>query len=306
MTISKSNISSRETIFTQSSKKDKVLKIIIGDIMSLPAYELKKEYKKVFEHYALEELNKSINNNKLNNYSNDNKISHKSIKEIYQSPSRWKTLKFSFISLPDNDKITGYIALVSFGLAFLIKTNLVWLQLVGLIFLLTFVFSFLRYGLRFNEWNSYVKNTFFIVNDLLERAESYIDRFSSISDTKLHEKADIISENLIEDEVSSLQYRLKKVNLFNIAFAFFMSLTFVLFLGENSVTYIKLIANFLRLGNLQFVQQLNIEKLALFVLFPVGIAMSKDIVVSGLQQRNDRLRRSLVILKDRIEERNSN
>lgn len=152
-------------------------------------------------------------------------------------------------------------------------------------------------------WYSYTESTFSILDRLLDEIKNYIGDFKGINSNKndMHTQAYLIIENFIRDEISGLDYDWKKINVFSILFAFFLSLIFVYISGDIFVTMIKWIANYMGFGNFKFIRKLNAEGLALLILFPLSIAFSKDIVISSLKERNKLLRRSLAIIERNIE-----
>lgn len=285
--------------------EEQLVHIVLKNLMSLPAYKLKTEYREIFEKYVYTELDRSIKKNNLEQdpTTNDhNELKNQSISEIYQKPNRWNILVFSFKSLPNIYKRTGWIAIISFPCAFLGRASNPWLILIGLLFVLTFSFSYLIYGIQFSVWYSYVESSFSIINRILDDINDYIHSFGDINEKNLQRRANTILENIIKDDLSSLNYNLKQINTFNILFAFSISLLFVYILGDRPIESIKWIANILNIGNFEYIKELNIEKFAIFILFPLGIALSKDIVITGLKERNKRLRRSLTIVINRIQE----
>jgi hypothetical protein len=291
------------------TNKEELLRLVLHDIMSLPAYCLKKQYREIFERYAYKEFHKSVNSLSIQEYpsiSDENSQQNLSLKRIYIQPTWWKIFRFSVSSLPNLDKKIFCIVIITFCLGFLSKIDNLWIRLAGLIFVLIFGYSFLIFGLRFSAWHGRINSTFSVINRVLDKIYSYADNLDNIEKLgkgRLIGKSNFICENLIEDEISSLGYSLQKINFFQIFFAFSISFIVVYLSGDGYITMIQWIANHLDFGNIEFIKKMNVGTFATFILFPIGIAISKDIVVSGLQKRNERLRQSLAIFRDRLEDR---
>ena len=111
----------------------------------------------------------------------------------------------------------------------------------------------------------------------------YIDDYDIENETKLNRQIYIILKDFIEDDILDLDYSWKKINLFNILFAFLLSFISVLITEDILVNTIKYLANVLGFGELDLISKLNAEKLVTFILFPLGIAISLDIVTSSFQ-----------------------
>lgn len=288
-----------------NKSEEQLLHIVLNNLMSLPAYKLQTKYREIFEKYVYTKLERSIQKNtleKAHTVIDNNDLKNQSISAIYQKPNRWNILVFSFKSLPKIYKSIGWIAMISFACGLFSRASNPLLTLFGVISVLIFSFSFLIYGVQVSVWYSYVENSFSILNRILDDINDYIHNFGDINEKNLYTRANIILENIIKDEISSLNYNLKQINIFNILFAFSISFLFVYILGDSPIEGIKWIASILNLGDFEYIKELNIEKFAIFILFPLGIALSKDIVISGLKERNKRLRRSLVIVMNRIQE----
>ena len=291
-----------------NKSEKKLFDITLSNLMNLPAYRLNDKYRNIFREYIYGEFKKSIRKKDIEEYPEENHYQENTIEfisDIYQKPNQWKILWFSFNSLPNKDKRTGWIAIIFLAFAVLVRVSNPLLILFGFFCLLVFVFSFLIYGIQFSMWYSYVNSTFSIINTILDDIKDYIVNFGNLNKGNLYLRGHIILKNIIEDEISGLDYDWKKINLFNILFAFFMTFLFVYILGDSSVKIVKWIANIFNFGNFELIQDLNLEKLAFFILFPIGIAISKDLVISGLKQRNKRLRSSLVIVENRLQYINS-
>lgn len=250
----------------QTSVKEQLLLMVLNNLMDLPAYKLEGKYKKIFVNYSCTELNKSIINktiNELPTTSHNRSTRIWSVPEIYQRPSGWKICWFSFISLPDNYKCAGWIAAISIALAaslrnaFLSKTNDPWLILIVALLLLIFSFSFLMYGMQLSIWHSDVEGTFSVVNRMLDKTYyGYIDFLGNIDERRLYRDAEIISENFIENDISSLDYLFKKAHLFHVIFASFFSFVVISISGDTFVVYIKSIAESLGFGDFKLIKEL--------------------------------------------------
>jgi hypothetical protein len=69
------------------TNKEELLRLVLHDIMSLPAYCLKKQYREIFERYVYEEFHKSVNSLSIQEYpsvSDENSQQNLSLKkDIY-------------------------------------------------------------------------------------------------------------------------------------------------------------------------------------------------------------------------------
>lgn len=291
----------------QESIKDQLLEMVLDALMDLPAYRLKGKYKDTFEKYCYLELHKRTLSHSIKKTTerNGNDITpFLPISELYKQPNSLEKWIFSIESLPDHDKNTGWITLIFFGCAFLIKVDNPWLQLLGGLSLFVSYFSFLILSFRFFFWHKQnIDLTFSIINGILRNIYEYTNYVDNINQKNVFDKASMISESLIEDEIASLDYRQKKVNLFHMLFSFFCCIVITIFLGDMLIIFIKNAANVLTIADYEIIKKLNKENFSLLFLFPIGVALSRDILASALQERHLLLRQSLAILKSHIEDR---
>ncbi len=287
--------------------EEELFNTVFSQMTMLPAYKFKHKSLEILKQYSYIELNKSIRKKTLKNVSridNDYDRSNNSIVEIYQRPNQRQIFSFSFSLLSDSDKRIGLIAIMSLAFAFLTRTSNFWLIAVGASGILIFSLFLLIYSIQFSMFYSDVQNTFSKINRILDDVNDYIFNFADIDETNLEKKVYKILKHIIEDDISSLDYEWKKIHIFNILFAFILSFLCVYISGDILVQGIKLIADHLSFGDFDLIEELNEEKLATFILFPIGIAISKDTVISCLKKRNQRLRQSLVIVENRLEKLN--
>lgn len=285
----------------QEDLREQLMKMVLEDLMNLPAYRLKGEYKDIFEQYSLSELRRKVSSYSIdqsNENKKDNHNYHLYISKLYQKPRVLGRWIFSFRSLPEKDKLMGWLSIFSCVCMFLIKIDHLFAKLLGSIAILVFYFSCLRFCLRFLLWQKQnVDLTFSIVNGILQNIDDYTSQMQNITQNNIHSKAFMISESLIEDDISSLNYRLRKVNLIHILYASLLCIVFVYVSTSEWIDIIKRIAILLNFGDFKIITNLNKENFTLLFLFPLGIAFLKDVFISSLQKRNQCLRRSLVILR---------
>jgi hypothetical protein len=171
--------------------------------------------------------------------------------------------------------------------------------LVKVVLVLVFALTFLTFGVRLSIQNSEVSNTFSIVNKILERIYDYVDDFHDIDSENLNNEAQCTAQNIIEDQISGLTYSAQKINLWQILFSLALTFLVIYMSGDSLVFYIKEIASILGFGEFNFFRELNVEGLVI-ILFPLGVALAKDIMTAALQKRNENLRRSLAMLKKHL------
>ncbi|MBW4551283.1 MAG: hypothetical protein KME35_09270 [Aphanocapsa sp. GSE-SYN-MK-11-07L] len=171
--------------------------------------------------------------------------------------------------------------------------------MVKVVLVLVFALTFLTFGVRLSIQNSEVSNTFSIVNKILERIYDYVDDFHDIDSENLNNEAQCTAQNIIEDQISGLTYSAQKINLWQILFSLALTFLVIYMSGDSLVFYIKEIASILGFGEFNFFRELNVEGLVI-ILFPLGVALAKDIMTAALQKRNENLRRSLAMLKKHL------
>ena len=282
--------------------KEQLRPIVFKNLMRLPAYKLKDTQQKVFREYELAELNRLIKNKKLRK-SDVESEEYELTNESILKPQKYNQLKILLLAVNlfnSKYKRLAFIAIVSFALGWFVKANNLYLIIFDLICFLSFIFSFLICVIQFGMWYSYVESTFSLINRNLNNIEDYINDFESINESDLQAKARIITENIVNTEISGLTYDLRRFDLFNILFAFFLSWLFVYIVGDTFIDEIKWIAKILKVGDFEVIKNLNTETFVFLILIPVGINLSKYIIISGLKERNKRLQKSIVIIKSSI------
>lgn len=305
-----------ESMPSASSDKDSINKVrmwVLHDLMVLPAFRLQNSQIETLEELEYSRIATSINDISINNLyfkSKDFIKDNKSIDDNYQKPNLWKRVIYSFKSLPNKGKILGYCAIISLAIAslirFIIKSDNPESKIVVALAFLIFSFSCLGFGLQLAVSQSNVSSIFHSINRNLENISQYTDFLDITSNPEaLQNKSDRITISIIEDEISSLYHHYKRLNLIHIIIAFLISFVVIYVSGDVVIILIKDIAELLGFESFSVIKNLNRENFALYILFPTGIAWSKDMAASGLQQRNKLLRQSLVILQDRIKDRKS-
>lgn len=282
--------------------KEQLRQIVFENLMRLPAYKLKDTQQKIFREYELADLNRLIKNERLQKYNVENKKYDSVNKTItkYKKHNWLNTFLLSLRLLDNRYKLLALIAVVSYIFAFLVRVNNLHLILIGFGCFFIFIFSFLVSAIQFSLWYSYVNSTFSLINRNIDDVEDYINAFESINESSLQVKAHMITENIVTTEISGLSYDLRRFDIFNILFAFFLSWLFVYIFGNTFIEEIQWIANFFNFGNFEVIKNLNTETFVFLILIPVGIPLSKYIIVSGLKERHKRLQQSIVIVKNFI------
>lgn len=288
-----------------NENEQKLLDIVLKNMLSLPAYKLKNKDDKILDQYKIFiKRNQSIKKPTLEqahkqrtNYYDTQNVS---IYEISQSFNILKLFWFTFNSLHTYQILVSLTVLVFFAYVF-VRINHILFSILGTIILLVFSYLLLHKAIQFFMYFSDVKKTFDKINLMLNDIKKYIPIFESSNEDE-NIITNKILKNLIEVDISDLDYQWKKINIFSILFAFLISLLIVYISGDDLIELIKWLANVLNFNNFKFIENLNRETFAFLILFPIGIALAKDIIVSGLQQRNKRLRQSLAIVENRLQE----
>ncbi|MDJ0598190.1 MAG: hypothetical protein QNJ37_05045 [Crocosphaera sp.] len=287
-------------------RQEQLFDLVFRNLMSLPAYKLKNQYQKIFEQYIRTEFRKAIRKQEVEEHSlisRNNRI-NQSIIDIYQKPNRLQMIWFSFLWLPNRDKQIFLFSIISFFISFLVRNSNLWLILFGGVSLLIFQLSFTIFGIRFGTFYSFVEGTFYQIDIIFDKIKDYVFNLRNIDDNNLNIEADEIIKNIIEDDMLSLDYDWKKINVFIIVFASVISFLVVYISGDSLVIAIQYIANMLNFGDFELIKNLDSEKLATFILFPIGLALGKDTFMAGLKQRHKRLKQSLDIIENCIAEHN--
>ena len=279
--------------------------MVFHNLMALPAYKLKNEQRRISHEYTYTELNKLIKNRSLrrsdianHDYGMSNET--KSISEIYQRPNKLKILRLSIRLFANKYKLLFLIAILSYIFAFFVRANNFILVLIGVICFFAFYLSFLVSTIKFVEWYTYVDSTFSLINRTLVNIEDYINSFKNISKDSLDIKANLITASIIKNEIEGLKYDLKRLDIYYLLIALFLSWLFVYVFGDTFIDEIIWLANILNFGDFEVIQNLTTETFIFLALIPFGTLLARYVVVSGLKQRDKRLRQSLTIVKNLI------
>lgn len=178
------------------------------------------------------------------------------------------------------------------------------LKIIGVCSLIIFLLLFIIFIIKFVEIYLDLDREINKIKRTSQKIKKYIGDFGDINQANLQKRADMILENIVKDDLSSLDYDWKKIDFLNFVLAFYIVVISIYILGDDLVVIIKSIASFLGFSSFGIVQQLNLE-IVFSIFFPVVILFFKYILVTGLQNRNKLLRRSLVIVTERISESNS-
>lgn len=281
---------------------EQLRQIVFENLMRLPAYKLKDTQQRVYREYELADLNRLIKNKKLRKSDVESKEYDVSCKSILRK-QKYNQLKILLLSVKlfnNKYKRLALIAIVSFALGWFVKANNLYLIVIDLICFFTFTSLFLICIVQFGLWYSYVESSFSLINRNFNNIEDYINSFKAIDERNLQTKAHMITENIVSTEISGLIYDLRRFDIFNILFAFFLSWLFVYIFGNTVIDEIKWIASKLNFGDFEVIKNLNIETFVFLILIPVGIPLSKYIIISGLKERNKRLQQSIAIIKNSI------
>ena len=289
--------------------KEQLQYLILNNLMSLPAYKLNKQYKAILKEYTYSRLSKLIkkNNFKDNWELNNNKDnSHKSIGHIYQRPSKLEIFLIAVKSFQGKYTKLGLVVVASFILALLTRVDNRILGTIGILSLLVFLLSSLEYCTNFNICWMSAENTFSFINRQIDNIDEYInhtENIKNINEKNLDMISNMIVKDIINDEISGLNYDLWKKDIFSFVFAIIISLLYVYLLGNTFVAPIQWIANVLNFSDFEFIKKINLELLIFTIIFPLGFKSGNYIYISSLKDRNKRLRQSLRIVENRIQER---
>lgn len=260
-------------------------------------------------------LSDTKNNNKTESRE-ENNISSSLLdyeSELEQLDSSWNRIGFSFTSfLNQENKICKLeiknscwlVPIILFLLlGFLTRIDNQPCKIIGGVSLLVWEILFIKFSFDYNMWYSKVESVCNIFSTFIKTIDDYINAFEKFYEPNLQKKADILSKSIVEDEISSLNYRLRKVDIYTIATALAGSLLIAYVAGDTLSWGITNIAQSINFGDSEFIKQLNLEKLITLILFPFILNSSKEIFITDLQKRNQRLKQSLLILENRIQNR---
>jgi hypothetical protein len=271
--------------------------------MQLPAYKLSDDDQENFSLYATKELEKSIREKNVNiDHSNQSR----SVLDI-SLPNQLSILKLSFSSLSRISKLWGCIAIISIAVSLFLRFSNQLSDpkqvILFLIFLFLFGYLSLFFGIGFFLSHTNITSTFSFAKTVLERINSYIEHFETINldeenkDKIYNEEVEIIATNIIDDQISDLNYRLYKGNLLFIISPLLLSFFIILMIGDKAVSFTKIVAEQLNMQDFEIFKNLTLERFILIILFPLGVALTRDMYYDGLGGRNQLLRQSLVLLK---------
>ncbi|MGL6338526.1 MAG: hypothetical protein ACRC80_05215, partial [Waterburya sp.] len=181
-------------------------------------------------------------------------------------------------------------------------SDYLYLKLIGIFFVI--FSSILLYAilLHYIYIKTNIQTAFSHSNRLLNDINNYASDLGGIDENNLYVKLYELLKNIIQDDISGLDYDWKKINVLSIYFAFCLSFLIVYITGNDFPEGIKWIANLLGFEDFELIKKLNRETFATLVLFPTGLAFSRDIVISSLKNKNKLLRRSLVIVESRLQQ----
>ncbi len=288
-----------------SEFREKLRYLVFNNLISLPGYKLNKQYQKIFKAYTYSTLDELIKNNDIQNdlkLNQDNK-NRKSIEKIYYKPNKIKLFRTALISFNTKYIKFGIMAFISFLLAFLTRTNYLYLILIGVFSLLIFLLTFFIFFTELSTWIQSTNNAFSFIDRQLKTVDEYIDVFEEIEAENIDIKADMIVEYIVNDEILGLNYDLWKKDILGLIFAFIVSVSYVYIMGDAFLEQIQWIANTFNFNDFEIVKNLNVEILTLTIIFPIGLKSGSYIYVSALKNRNKRLRQSLKIVQSRIQKR---
>ncbi len=304
------------------SYEEKIQERVIEELKTLPAFSLRKTSKETLVDFFAKRISKNIDSNNIEDVKNSirgsaNKDSLPTpIQKVNKLPNWFGRLKISFEILSQRDKTLGYFSLFLFIIALLRKFLNISIPIpLSLSIILILLFTFLNFSYRLGKLNTNIEATFSQIRRLLKPSNDYAQdflnefnarKFNEFSDDFIHEKSEIISKNIIEDEISGLDYALKSANWFYLLYPSCLTFIVIYVSGDALGVLIKSMADFLGFKDLQFFKDLTIEGLSTLVLFPIFFNLSKDMVALNLGVRNKLLKRSLAILEDRFEYRIKN
>lgn len=288
-----------------SLAKDYLLQAILEQLMTLPAYSLKEKEEIIFSNYFYSKASKLVFRKRrhkhieINRYFGNSDGLKQTVQSMYQPPNLSERFSFSFFSLPKLYRYLGLAALSALVAAFFLNGETFQIILAKLTFFFLFVYSILIFWAILSIKTMQIETVFLNTSRVLEKIVSYLSQLNDANTDGFHNKVKIISESIIEDEISSLGYQEKKAYLFHALFGFYCSFMTVFIAGDVFVSLIKWISVVLGFESFRFIQELSLESLAFFM-FSVGATFSKYMRDSGLQYRNEKLRQSLVILRNRF------
>lgn len=306
--------------------EEEIQKRVISELISLPAFSLKKTHKKTLGDFIARKISINVDANNAEDVKmifreDPKKITLPApIKQSNNLPSWIERLKISFEILPSSDKIWGYLSLLLFVIAIAKRLFLnipiqgALLLSITLLWLCLFLYFFSRFSKSFNNSNINVEATFSQIRKLLSLSGDYAQDFSNelksrkdleINDSLILEKSETISKRIIEDEILNLDYSLKGSNWFYLFYSSCLTFLVVYISGDGLGILIRSMAEVLGFKDIKFLKDLTMEGLASIILFPLFFTLSKDMVALGLGLRNKLLRRSLAILEERFKYRNS-
>lgn len=293
--------------------KDALQDAIKKKLFILPAFRLKEKQAKVLKKYALRQLNVNISKIKFNSKSFESivpsaldRFSHDS--KVFLYPLNFQGLlriKLTYSMMP---KIT-WIKFVGLILSFLAiywlnrQVN-IWFTLPKIIFLLLLPFVFISFGFDVLKLYNLVTNTLNFLDRISKEVQYYVENIFLTNEQEEELTNDIESlsnkvvKEFIHEEIRQLDYKNRKIHIFTLFFAFSISFIVVYVTGN---TFVILIKDFAKLINLlpffPLINDLNVQTFWLIFLFPLSIALARDLIIEVSQKYSKDLHRSLFLIK---------
>lgn len=186
----------------------------------------------------------------------------------------------------------------------LVRQANVWVKLAGLFFVLVFPFSLLSFWKDVSVLYALINNTFDFIHRIQKEICSYVDNIFLIHEqgekefrTSIKVLSNKITKEFIQEEIRQLDYNSKKIHLFQLIFAFWLSFIVVYVTGDQFVVLIKNIAKLMNL--LEFfpiINDLTVQTFWLIFLFPLSIAWSRDLIVEVSKKYSKKLHQSLFLI----------
>lgn len=303
----------RTTKISQETK-DKLQNAIKKKLFILPAFRLKEKQAKVLKQYALRQLDVSISKIKVNSktfesifsstlahFSHDSKV----FLDSFTSQGLLK-IKLTYLMTPKITRMKFVGLILSFlAIYWLTRQVNIWFKLAGIIIALSSPFVYLSFGFDVLKLYNLVTNTLNFLDRISKEIQYYVENISLTNEQEEEEfindmesLSSKVTKEFIHEEIRQLDYKSRKIHIFTLFFAFSISFIVIYVTGD---TFVILIKDFAKLINLlpifPVITGLNVQTFWLIFLFPLSIALARDLIIEVSQKYSKELHQSLFLIK---------
>ena len=270
------------------TKSEQHLRHLVFDkLIDIPIYQLKNISTEEFKHF-LSEYYDGLTKNNLTG------------RKTIGFASRTFYRKYRNLS-------TLSAIVILFFILIIIKLLFFQLTVIGIFLFLLLAFLFSVHVMNFAIWHLDIESQSNIVVSKLIEINKSIYGFRTNRPRHINKKANEIVREIIENEISRLDYKRGQkgqIAFASFMFALFFSCMYVYIMGDSLNDEIIWIANFLGFGDFDLVKNLNTQEVALALFTFAGLFMSYRIE-SDLEKKRLTLKESLAKIEEQSSKRSN-